>query len=160
MFAPPSAVVSAIEAVRALVDPVQHRLIPAHVTLCREEDLDEVDTVRARLEALRFAPVVLRFGAAVAFSSHGWLLPCLDGEDAFAALRARVIGTERALRVQVPHLTLAHPRNAKAIGNTPTNATQLPAPLALGFATIALIEQDDATTPWRVVARYDATLAV
>lgn len=156
LFAPPSPVASAIDAVRALIDPVQHRLIPAHVTLCRDDELDDVDAIRARLGGLVFAPVTLRFGVAEPFSSHGWLLPCVDGEAAFRALRGVVLGSE-PIREQAPHLTLAHPRNEKAIGNTPANATQLPAPLVLTFATIALIEQDDATTPWRVVERYGAT---
>ncbi|MEQ1633746.1 MAG: hypothetical protein ABL997_15305 [Planctomycetota bacterium] len=52
LFVPPPHDVL-VESVRAVVDPVQHALIPAHVTLCREDELVLVppEVLRARLLA-------------------------------------------------------------------------------------------------------------
>jgi hypothetical protein len=35
----PSGAAQDIEAVRKVVDPIQNSLIPAHITLCREDEL-------------------------------------------------------------------------------------------------------------------------
>lgn len=138
-----------IEAVRRRVDPVQHRLIPAHVTLCREDELGEVslDDVHARLRHPP-GPIALRFGAPVVFGEHGILLPCVDGLDAFQSLRRRVLADPH-VRPHVPHLTLAHPRNPKAPGNALEAAASLGAGRCLVFDAIHLIAQVD-DEPWVV----------
>ncbi|QJR37276.1 2'-5' RNA ligase family protein [Gemmatimonas groenlandica] len=91
----PHAGAGAIEEVRAQLDPVQHGLIPAHVTLCREDELAEHagDVWRDRLAAATVAPVTLTFGAPVSFSGHGVMLPCIAGQPAFHVLRAQVLDT-------------------------------------------------------------------
>lgn len=135
-----------VEAVRRVLDPVQHSLIPAHVTLCRD---DEVDAVSASA-LMRASSITLVFGAAVAFDGHGILLPCIVGEGAFAQLREDLLGQARQ---QKPHITLAHPRNPRAPGNALGLAFTLPPEIAISFAEIALIEQVSGG-PWRVLKRY------
>lgn len=133
------------------MDPVQHRLIPAHVTLCREDELDGIgiEEVRERIHRGRPAPITLRFGPPERFADHGILMPCLDGLAAFQALRCLVLATEEA-RAHAPHLTLAHPRNPKAPGNDLASADPLRAGVHMTFATVHLIEQRDAA-PWDVL---------
>lgn len=141
----------ALEAVRRVVDPIQHALIAAHVTLCREDELTDFSTERL-LEHLRSgAPggVTLGFGAPEVFAGHGILLPAMEGEEHFRALRAWVLGSEQ-LRRQPPHLTLAHPRNPKSPGNSLTAAAHLSHLPPIRFETLSLIEQVD-STPWRVL---------
>ena len=140
-----------LEEVRSLVDPVQHRLIPAHITLCREDELGEPSALAHRLQGLRFTPFTLRFGRPEAFSGHGWLLPCIEGEDEFRRLRERVLRSSN-LREQRPHITLAHPRNPKAAGNNEENLSRLPARLEFTLSTIYWIEQTDGG-PWTTVFR-------
>lgn len=144
----------AIEALRRELDPVQQALIAAHVTLARDEEVAEwtAATLRERLQRATPPPcaVTLRFGRAEAFAGHGILLPCRGGEPEFAALRRALLGATG--REQHPHLTLAHPRNPKAPGNSLARAQQLPAELVLAFATVCLIEQVDATLPWQTIA--------
>jgi hypothetical protein len=36
----PEPIATRLEAVRRVLDPVQHALIPAHVTLCRDDELE------------------------------------------------------------------------------------------------------------------------
>ena len=44
----PEACASAIELVRAVVDPIQKALIFVHVTLCREDELGDLNSIRTR----------------------------------------------------------------------------------------------------------------
>ena len=150
----PVAASKAIEAVRVLVDPVQHRLIPAHVTLCREDELLDLHSVEDRLSTISFAPITLTFGPAEVFFDHGILLPCVSGESAFRALRQTILGRSD-IKDQPPHMTLAHPRNPRAPGNSLTAALRLlPGNVTLTFATVHRIEQPQAAQPWRVLATY------
>lgn len=150
----PQPMAAELEAVRELLDPLQARLIPAHVTLCREDELADLEpaVIRSRLAAPEAAPVTLRFGPPEPFFEHGILLPCIDGESEFQALRRRVFGST-AIRRQAPHITLAHPRNPKAPHNSLANAGRLPGDLVVTFREVHRIQQEG-TTPWRVLERY------
>jgi 2'-5' RNA ligase len=149
----PTPVAEALAAVRRIVDPVQSRLIPPHVTLCREEDLVGVapSDVRARLAA-GVGPLTLAFGSVEQFGGHGVLLPCVGGHAAFRALRALVLGGATP-RDHTPHLTLAHPRTPRAPGNDPSAARVLPAPLSITFTSVHWIEQEG-RAPWRIRHTY------
>jgi hypothetical protein len=163
---------TALDALRATLDPVQHRLIPAHVTLCREDEL-EVLTPDANADAVA-AAVALRlteppasraltlvFGTAESFDEHGILLPCVDGESAFHALRAEILTpaiAPDALRRPAAHLTLAHPRNPRAPGNSLAVAQRTVSPLRLTFGEVHLIERVG-SAPWTVQATFALTRA-
>ena len=161
---------ASLDALRATLDPVQHRLIPAHVTLCREDELeafasganaDELAAAVASALADRAewrAPdsLTLVFGTAESFDSHGILLPCIDGDAAFHALRQEILAPaigRDALRRPAAHLTLAHPRNPRAPGNSLEAAERLVSPLQLTFGDVHLIEQVGAS-PWTVLATF------
>jgi 2'-5' RNA ligase superfamily len=142
-----------IEAVRKIADPVQAALIPAHITLCREDELADLPAVKDRLRHLPPKPLTLSFGRPEVFSGHGLLLNCVEGEDRFRLLREYLLDSKN-IRDHRPHITLAHPRNPKAAGNSLDNASRLPAIIAITFATIFLIEQEGGA-PWRVMERYE-----
>lgn len=144
---------AAIDAVRALLDPVQHALIPAHVTLCREDELAAIDAATLAIHIARAAPMTLHFGAPQHFDGHGILMPCVAGEADFHALRQQVLARED-VRHSSPHLTLAHPRNPRAPGNDLANAMALHAGITLRFEQAHLIEQVDGGA-WQVLATFD-----
>lgn len=148
----PEPVATTLESVRRVLDPVQASLIPAHVTLCREDELAGVDedVLRSRVGAAR--QIVLGFGAPEPFSSHGILLPCIAGEPEFQRLRQTILGTADA-RPSAPHVTLAHPRNPKALGNSLANAAALAGGTSATFEIVHRIEQVG-SAPWRIVATY------
>lgn len=150
----PSAQRWEIEAVRAILDPVQRRLIPAHVTLCRDEETERLLDGPEPLEDrdAGFGPLEMQFGQAEPFYDHGILLPCEAGRDAFQKLRNQLLGGTEA-RKQDPHITLAHPRNPKSAGNTLSRALELPSPLNIKFTELNLIEQTGGD-PWRVVGVF------
>ena len=143
---------SAIDAIRAVLDPVQHRLIPAHVTLCREDELADVgaDALAGRFAGA--APITLRFGAPERFAGHGVLMPCVAGESDVHALRQRLLG-RRDVRRASPHLTLAHPRNPVAAGNDLAAAAALRDGIVLRFDRAQRIEQVDGRA-WRILETH------
>jgi hypothetical protein len=148
----PSPQLAILDAMRSILDPVQHRLIPAHVTACRDDEMPEVSP--GQLDSLLDGaePLTLSFGRAVPFDGHGILLPCIAGEEVFGALRTQLLGTSK-IRPQVPHITIAHPRNPKADRNDLTLALELPAKIEITFRELCLIEQSRGEE-WRVLRRY------
>lgn len=142
----------AIERLREQLDPLQFALIPAHVTLCREEDLVDVTEAQLDERLVGAAAIILGFGPAQAFSTHGILLPCIEGEAHFQALRSRISGGG-SKRHQSPHITLAHPRNPKATGNSLQAAAALGRETHCRFDRLNLVEQN-AGNPWRVLRSW------
>ncbi|MEO8277587.1 MAG: hypothetical protein ABI639_15345 [Thermoanaerobaculia bacterium] len=65
--------VAAVEAVRRVVDPEPFRLIPAHVALCREEEIAgiPVEVLEARVANGPARRLTLDFGRAEMFDGHG-----------------------------------------------------------------------------------------
>lgn len=148
LFVPDSAA-APLERVRARVDPLQHRLIPAHVTLCREDELAEVP-LESLLDRLGRGALALtvQFGAPERVQEHGLLLPCIGGQQAFQQLRVHLLGAA-TVRDLAPHITLAHPRNPKAAGNALENAAHLAGARSIHFEQVQLIDQTDGG-PWQV----------
>ncbi len=141
-----------IEVIRRIADPVQSRLIPAHVTLCREDEIGGIDPadLQARILQTPRGPITLQFGPPERFHEHGILLPCVGGITEFQSLR-EVVLAHKHVRPHAPHLTLAHPRNPKAPGNDLKTAVSLRHGLTVTFDEVHFIEQvDDA--PWVVRA--------
>jgi 2'-5' RNA ligase len=149
LFVPPEVGVE-IEAVRRVVDPEQSRLIPAHVTLCREDELagHGLADVESRLVESRLGPLTLRFGAPETFHEHGILLPCIEGASMFGALREHILAPHH-VRPHAPHMTLAHPRNLRVSENRLANTASLPSGLTITFTSVQVIEQSNGG-PWVV----------
>ncbi|MCU0617278.1 MAG: 2'-5' RNA ligase family protein [Gemmatimonadaceae bacterium] len=141
---------SRLQQLRVALDPVQAALIPAHVTLCRDEEVASVtaETVAHRVASWPHGPLAMSFGAAQRVEGHGVLLRCADGAVGFHALRQWLLQDADARELGA-HITLAHPRNPRAAGNTDDALTAVPHALALTFASVALIEQHG-TAPWTV----------
>lgn len=150
----PEPAATSLESVRRILDPVQSNLIPAHVTLCREDELApyEHGVFVSRFTDIPLQPLTLHFGKPEPFQEHGILLPCIAGENEFLTLREHVLGS-RSIRRLFPHITLAHPRNPKGAGNCLANAGVLPERISITFTRINLIEQR-VTSPWRVLETF------
>lgn len=146
---------AAVEAVRRVVDPEQYRLIPAHVTLCREEEVATIplEEIEARLAAGPARRITLAFGRAEPFSGHGIELRCVAGGAEFQALRELLLASREIARPR-PHITLAHPRNPRAAGNSLDAAGALPPRWQIRLSWIHLIEQDG-HQPWRRLAMFE-----
>ncbi len=144
-----------IEAARHVLDPVQCRLIPAHVTLCREDEIAELSQseLQRRFLNSEFKPITLHFGRPRLFSGHGVLIECIGGEDGFHSLREQLLGAP-GVRTEPPHITLAHPRNPKSLGNSLANAARLPDVISIVFRTVSLIQQHGCQ-PWELLQTFE-----
>lgn len=140
----PGAVAAHVESVRRIMDPLQHRRIRAHVTLCRDAELEALapEALQERLHAARPGPLTLRFGPPERFEGHGMLLGCTAGHADYKRLREVLLG-HGLERLERPHITLAHPRNPKAPGNLLANASILEHGISVTFRTVSLVEQQD-----------------
>ena len=145
-----------IEGLRAAHNPVQHSLIAAHVTLCREDELGTAEAVVAHLrDAELGGPLTLRFGAAARFSEGKgvWLPP--DGpQPAFDALRKAALGATSTPRPFDAHLTLLHPRNATCTDAIFAEMQAAALPRQVVFDRVCLIGQQ-ADGVWRVLWSRD-----
>lgn len=139
-----------------MLDPVQAELIPAHVTLCREDELDGVSAAEFTRRLGLGRPVDLSFGAPQLFHGHGVLLPAVGDLSAFDSLRRIALGRE-SVRQHSPHITLAHPRNPQAPGNTAANVLLAPTGLRVTFTEVVLIEQTN-TAPWQVLEHFTLSI--
>ena len=82
----------AIENIRRQYNPLQHALIPAHVTLCREDELTDMEQLLRNLEQLDFPEFTIRFGKPERFNNgKGVLLPAQEDYTSFRALRKAVL---------------------------------------------------------------------
>lgn len=140
-----------IERVRGMVDPIQRALIPAHVTVCREDELTSLSALTLAGKLVAQSSVSLTFGDAIRFGGHGIMLQCTKGADGFRQLRRRLLG--EAAHEATSHLTLAHPRNAMAMGNS-LSSVDLALPIAATFDRLMLVEQEAPGTIWRVVGEF------
>jgi len=145
-----------LDALRRALDPVQASLIAAHVTLCREDELEgtTASALFSRAESWVAGPISLAFGQATRFNGHGVLLPAERGSGKFNRLRQWLL-QDTSAREHGAHITLAHPRNPRFAGNTDAALAACPQALELPFASVALIEQPG-SGPWRLV--QEATL--
>lgn len=145
-----------LDTLRRVLDPVQAALIAAHVTLCREDELEGTDlpSLFSRVESWVAGPINLSFGKPTRFHDHGVLLPCEHGSGEFRRLRQWMLQDHNA-REHGAHITLAHPRNPRSAGNTDAALATGPQALEIQFASVALIEQR-ASEPWKLIR--EATL--
>lgn len=138
-----------IEPLRHRYNSVQARLIPAHVTLCREDEVADWDAVKAKLESLCPFEIVLGFGAPIRENNFVFL-PILEGCDHFHEFRCAVLGSDA--RRHVPHVTIIHPRNGTCTDQIFAEITATVAPFQYAFREVVLIEQEGDGV-WKTIAR-------
>jgi 2'-5' RNA ligase len=157
----PENVSAAIEAIRCRYNPVQHNLIAAHVTLCREDELLAIEKVLHNLEQLDFPSITIRFGKPERFDEgKGVLLPALEDDTAFQDLRKAILkGVIEQPRNHKPHLTLMHPRNATCTDEIMEDIRNSALPSEIQFGHVSLIEQIDGGK-WSLIQVFHLNLPI
>jgi 2'-5' RNA ligase len=145
-----------IEKIRMQFNPVQYGLIKAHVTLCREDELEQMDKILLNLTMLDFNSITINFGKPVTFSDgKGLLLPAIGNNENFHQLRATVLqGVIKTPRQHQPHITLLHPRNATCTDAIFEQIAQVKFPDKINFTKISLIEQE-MENKWQVLKELE-----
>lgn len=144
-----------IEAVRQKFNPVQSALIKSHVTLCREDEIADMETVVKNLSNLTVRAVEIEFGKPARFDNgKGVLLPALPGYAQFRELRRQIlIGLSENPREQEPHITLIHPRNSTCTDDVYNAICKFDFPARILFRKIDIIEQIHGG-PWKVLQTF------
>ncbi len=145
-----------IEKIRKEFNPVQFALIKSHVTLCREEELEQLEMVIDKLEKLEHEAITIDFGSVVRFANGaGVLLPAIGHQKEFYNLREQILhGIIGNLGKPVPHITLMHPRNSLCTDNIFEQIKNYNLPAKLTFSTISLIEQEPGME-WQVLREFE-----
>ncbi len=149
----PSGVGDAVEVIRARLNPAQSRLIRAHVTLCREDEVADWDALVTRLAQIKSLAVDLSFTELV--RNGNLVFATVAGStNSFDEVRNALLSTETTLpRIHRPHITLIHPRNGKCDDATFAIAKDLFKPFSVRFNCITIIEQVDSGT-WQEIAAF------
>ncbi len=145
-----------IEQVRQQFNPVQFELIKSHVTLCRENEIENLDQVISNLLVLSKTEIVIEFAKAARFENgKGVLLPANNDYREFQELRRKVLaGLTNNPRIQEPHITLMHPRNSTCTDRIFLQIEKRNLPTKLKFNKISLIEQQDGGQ-WKILNEYE-----
>jgi hypothetical protein len=144
-----------IEHIRKQFNPIQQQLIACHVTLCREEEIEDINRVLHNLQALDISGITMRFAPAARFADgKGVWLPAAGDNEEFHQLRLEIMGgSEKALGRPEPHITLMHPRNSTYTEEIFRLIQKADLPTLLSFDEVSLIEQVNGE-PWETLRRY------
>lgn len=143
-----------IEKIREKYNPEQFRLIAAHVTLCREDEIENIEKVVQNLEKLNESSISIDFGEIIRFSDgRGVLLSALN-DDSFQKLRKKVLeGIIPNPRAHQPHITLMHPRNSTCTDAIFEELQAINFLSKLSFNKISLIEQEKGKK-WEILQEF------
>ena len=145
-----------IEKIRQTFNPIQYALIKSHLTLCREDELQNIEKVLQIIRQLNQNEITIDFGEVVRFSyGNGVLIPPIDNKKAFNSLRESILqGVIDIPRLQEPHITLMHPRNATCTDAIFEDIQKRHLPNKITFTKISLIEQEIGQK-WRVLEEFE-----
>lgn len=135
---------SNIEMIRAKYNPAQARIIAAHVTLCREDevlDWEQFQTQLSRVPADRIA-VELTFERLIRQNNLVFAQATANCQT-FDCLRNEVLANENNRpRIHQPHLTLIHPRNGICDDRLFAELQTTFEPFSATFDRVTIIEQN------------------
>jgi hypothetical protein len=145
-----------IEQVRREFNPVQFGLIRSHVTLCREDEIQNLEQVISNLLSLAQEGIVIEFEKPARFDNgKGLFLPATTDNADFQELRRQVLnGLNNNLKKQEPHITLMHPRNSTCTDDIFQRIEKVSLPTKLKFKRISLIEQVNAGQ-WKILQEFE-----
>lgn len=143
-----------IETVRQQFNPRQSELIKSHVTLCREDEIENLEEVVTNLQRLTEFQITIEFGKVKRFDNgQGVILPAVYDNLEFQELRRNILGSHENPRKLEPHITLMHPRNSDCTDNIFDQIKKLNLPSKITFKKISLIEQKDGGK-WNVLEEF------
>lgn len=143
-----------IEEIRKKYNPVQFNLIRAHVTLCREEELDNLAQVKFNLSTLDIDSVKIHLDRLIRFSEQRGVMITAKRNDQFHKLRQIILKDCDIMNTYGnPHITLMHPRNSCCTDEIFKEIIKLKIPESIIFKEISLIQQTDGHA-WQVLESF------
>ncbi|WP_445737605.1 2'-5' RNA ligase family protein [Mariniflexile sp.] len=144
-----------IEKIRKTYNIEQYKLIKSHITLCRDDELNQLEKIKLNLEKLNFNSFFIYLGNPILFSNgRGVLIPIIGNHLEFQNLRRQILsGTNENPRNQEPHITLMHPGNSTCTNETFKIIQNTNFPAILKLDKINLIEQTNGDK-WSILQEY------
>lgn len=144
-----------IESFRKEFNPKQFELIRAHVTLCREDEIEDYDKILSNLEALNHPQIEILFDNIFRFDNEkGILIQPSKTSKQFEFLRSEILkGIIKNPRIHMPHITLMHPRNSTCTSEIFEFIQTNFSPRQFTFDTISLIEQIN-NEKWNTISEF------
>ncbi len=144
-----------IEQIRKTCNPIQHNLIAAHITLCREDEIENWEIIEQNLITLTQLPIIIQLDKVERFAAgKGVFIPAKGHQVAFDKLRKAVLkGVIEQPRKHHAHLTLMHPRNSTCTDAIFDKIKAISLPNSLVFDRITLIEQENGGA-WQKLKTY------
>ncbi len=149
--------VEEIEKIRKRFNPSQSGLIDCHVTLCKEDEIQNIEKVFENLSVFDQQTVTIYFDQVARFENgKGVLIPATVDNHEFYQLREKVLkGLDISnIRRQEPHITLMHPRNSTCTDEIFDAFKKINLPAQLIFKSVSLIEQVDGGQ-WQIIKIFN-----
>ena len=144
-----------IEEFRKKYNRVQYELIAAHVTLCRENELENLGKVLENLRNINFKSLELHFSKPEKFAEGKGLLINNTSLCEFEVVRKIILnGINENIAVQKAHITLMHPRNSACNEEIYEISKNIQFPEKIIFSQISLIEQK-AGRKWKILETFN-----
>lgn len=145
-----------IEKVRHSFNIQQSKLIKSHVTLCKEDEIVNLEQIITHLTELQLKTISIDFDKVIRFEGgKGVLIPAKGNNNEFHKLRKFVLqGLNNKPRKHEPHITLMHPRNSTCTDAIFKRITREILPTRLEFKKISLIEQKEGGE-WEILKDFD-----
>lgn len=145
-----------IELIRQKFNPLQRQLIDCHVTLCREDEIKNMDNLLVSLQKLHASSITIQFAQVTRFNNNlGVLMPAGGDNEQFHQLRYKILAdTGIPVRRHEPHITLMHPKNSTCTAEIFKIIQSANLPGILKFETISLIEQVDGGE-WQTIKKFN-----
>ncbi len=143
-----------VDFVRSRIDPIQFKLIPAHITLCYDDEVDNWDILVNRLENTTQKKFSISFAKPKLFVEGGYYLPYVGEANQYFELREYLLGNSEKRRINVkPHITILHPKNIK--DNSHKNVIEIfnKTLEEVEFDTVSFIGKET-NKPWEVINEY------
>ena len=144
-----------IEFVRKKFNPEQYNLIKSHVTLCREDEIENLNAVLNNLKQLKHTKFSIEFGKPIRFhDGKGVYLQSQEFPEDFHNLRKEILkGIISTPRIPDAHITLIHPRKGTCTDEIFDEIKNIPFQKQLNFDTKSLIEQEIGKK-WNIIEEF------
>ncbi|MEM6735393.1 MAG: 2'-5' RNA ligase family protein [Bacteroidota bacterium] len=129
-----------IERIRKKFNIQQFNLIASHITLCREDEIEDLDYVLHKLSNLKFSAFEVSLGTPKRFyEGKGVFIPVIDSSDCLENLRKQILPMSKIIE---PHITIMHPRNSTCTDEIFQEIIETTIPTKIILDRISLIEQE------------------
>lgn len=145
-----------IESIRRKFNPKQFELIKSHITLCREDEIEELSRIQKNLENIDLYEFKLHTNGLIRFSEKkGLLISINDKEGKFCRLREIILKNGNDIpREHKAHITLMHPRNSICNDENFDEIRKVKMPKIISIRKISLIEQE-LGKEWKTLKEYE-----